>query len=418
MSQSTRERNEEPPLQLSAWVDGVELTLDPPLLRVDLEGLVCGVSPKSIDPLGHTPRERAAFTVFLQSHVDEPRIVTLREATIDARFDPGWAQWSFVSRSVAESEGSVGAEAQDVVNGGSLSLLVRKEDGQRRARIEFAVPLSEGIVPARILFRLSVECRDTRAEMTSALLVRHPESRLLSMLPGLYQEAMEELREEIASPEAPFFKRYLVGFQDALDPLRAALGRLDALFGPYSTPPDFLVWLAAWVCMPLDENWPEMKRRRLVAEAVELFRWRGTKRGLSRFLEIYTGFRPTIHDQPHLGAVLGTETRLGDPRTIIGDVPEHTFTVTVVVPDPTTFDEKAVRRIIESEKPAHAAYRLIVVRPEAGRNGGEADESSSNVLRHPKFGPDAETTTKAAPGDVVDVPRHPWLGFPGSRGVS
>ena len=100
-------------------------------------------------------------------------------------------------------------------------------------------------------------------------------------------------------------------------------------------------------------------------EAVELFRWRGTKRGLSRFLEIYTGVRPIIHDQPQTGAVLGPDTPMGGPATIIGDVPPHTFTVTLPVPNPTDIDEEIVHRIIAAEKPAHTAYRLLIVRRDA-----------------------------------------------------
>jgi hypothetical protein len=112
--------------------------------------------------------------------------------------------------------------------------------------------------------------------------------------------------------------------------------------------------------MVLDENWPVLKRRRLIAQAVELYRWRGTKRGLSDYLEIYTGARPTIHDQPYPGMRLGESARLG-PGNKLGGVLPHTFVVTLAVPDLTAINEQIVRQIIESEKPAHTAYRLQIV---------------------------------------------------------
>ena len=359
------ERSNETPLVLTARVDGVDLDIDPPLLRVDLKGPTFGVSPRSVDPLWHTPDGRPAFTVEMTSHADGPRVVTLRSATTDARFHASWTRWVFAERAVMESEGGHAAEAQDVAGAdGSLTLLLRPGE-TRRARLEFEAPLTEGMEPSRILHRLGVSSGGETGELTSQMLIEHPDSSLLTMLPSIYQDAMAEMRAELSAPDLPFFERYLVGLQDAIDPLREALQKLDALFGPYSAPPDYLVWLATWVCMPLDANWPEMKRRRLVQEAVELFRWRGTKRGLARFIEIYTGVRPVIHDQPQQGAALGSETLMGSPDTIIGDVPEHTFTVTLGVPNPAAVDEEVVHRIIQSEKPAHTAYRLLIVRRDA-----------------------------------------------------
>lgn len=361
------ERSYETRPDLEGAVDGVRIILDPALLRVDLAGPAFGVSPARVDPLWHRPAERPSILVELQSTADGPRVVTLRNATADSRFNTSWTEWIFAERAVMESEGGVGAEAQDVANAdGSLTLLLRPGE-RRRARLEFDVPLIPGLEPTRILHRLRASCGDETQELTSHLLVEHPDSTLLAMLPSIYQEAMADMRAELSAPDLPFFERYLVGLQDSIDPLRAALHKLDALFGPYSSPPDFLVWLAAWVCMPLDANWPEMKRRRLIREAVELFRWRGTKRGLSRFLEIYTGVKPIIQDLPQKGAALGAETLMGAEDTIIGDVPEHTFTVTLGVPNPALVDEETVHRIIESEKPAHTAYRLLIVRRDANK---------------------------------------------------
>ncbi len=359
------ERSSESPLVLTTRVDGVDIDIDPPLLRVDLRGPTFGVSPERVDPLWHRPDDRPAFTVELTSVADGPRVVTLRNRTEDSRFHAGWTSWTFAERAVMESEGGHGAEAQDVAGSdGSLTLLLRPGE-RRRARLEFDVSLVKGLEPSRILHRLQAFSGGETGELTSHLLLEHPDSKLLAMLPGIYQEAMADMRAELSAPDLPFFERYLVGLQDAIDPLREALHKLDALFGPYSSPPDYLVWLASWVCMPMDANWPEMKRRRLISEAVELFRWRGTKRGLSRFLEIYTGVRPIIQDRPQKGAALGGETLMGDAGTIIGDVPDYTFTVTLGVPNPAAVDEEVVHRIIQSEKPAHTAYRLLIVRRDA-----------------------------------------------------
>lgn len=59
---------------------------------------------------------------------------------------------------------------------------------------------------------------------------------------------------------------------------------------------------------------------------------------------------------------LGPDAKLGTDATILGDVPPHTFVVTLATPDPDSLDEKTIRDIIRWEKPAHTAYTLNIVR--------------------------------------------------------
>lgn len=353
-------------LNLTARSKGVEIEVDPGILRVVLQAPVFGFGPERVAALWHEPEPKPRLSFALTNTSDEPRLVRLFEATIDLRFEQSYARWVLGSRRREEDEGGAAAEAQDGVRAdGSLALLLAP--GERRiVEQEFEIPLAPGVEAARLLHEIDVSVEGVEPQrLTSMLMLTHPPSRLLSMLPALYREAMADLREDMTPPETPFFERYLTGVQDVIDPLREALRRLDALFGAYTTPPDMLLYLASWVCMPLDENWPEMKRRKLVQEAAELFRWRGTAHGLRRFLRIYTGIDPVIQDQPQPGVRLGPETCIGEPGVVIGDIPPHTFTVTISHPAPENLDERVIHGIIESEKPAHTAYRLMIVRREA-----------------------------------------------------
>ena len=125
-------------------------------------------------------------------------------------------------------------------------------------------------------------------------------------------------------------------------------------------PLPILPWLSTWVSLALDENWPQLKRRRLIKEAVELYRWRGTRWGLTRYLELYTGITPEINDQPFIGMRLGREALLGR-HTVLGDVPPHTFVLTLAMTGPGQVNEQKVHEIIQANKPAHAAYELRIV---------------------------------------------------------
>lgn len=152
----------------------------------------------------------------------------------------------------------------------------------------------------------------------------------LEYLPSIYRED-------------EFVARFLRIFEDIVSPVELTLENVHAYFDPRITPEGFLPWLAAWVDLSLNENWPIEKRRELIRAGVELYRWRGTKRGMKEYLRIYTGVDPEIVE--HF-----TE-KDGGP---------HRFTVVVRVPDAEALDERTLRRVINAEKPAHTTYALQV----------------------------------------------------------
>jgi phage tail-like protein len=142
-----------------------------------------------------------------------------------------------------------------------------------------------------------------------------------------------------------FMGRFLRIFEDQLAPVEDILSRIAYYFDPRLTPPSFLPWLASWIDLALDENWPEERRRELIHRGTDLYRWRGTRRGLLAYLRIYAGVEPQI--QEHLTADDGG--------------PFH-FSVVLRVADPTAVDEARVRAIIEAEKPAHTTYALRIAK--------------------------------------------------------
>lgn len=106
----------------------------------------------------------------------------------------------------------------------------------------------------------------------------HQTSRYLRYLPGIYQDIASDLAT------------LLQPFEAQLAAFDALLEVVDAYVAPGLTPAaDFLPWLAGWVALTLDEEWEESTRRRLIGQAVELYRWRGTAHGLRRYLQLYTG---------------------------------------------------------------------------------------------------------------------------------
>ncbi|MET8729398.1 phage tail protein [Streptomyces parvus] len=91
-------------------------------------------------------------------------------------------------------------------------------------------------------------------------------------------------------------QRFTAGLDTVLAPVLSTLDNLPAYVDPALAPADFLPWLASWVGVEADPAWPVELRRAVVAHAVELHRWRGTRRGLVERLRLVCGVHAEVRD--------------------------------------------------------------------------------------------------------------------------
>ena len=168
----------------------------------------------------------------------------------------------------------------------------------------------------------------------------HP---LGAALPGLYQDD-------------GFAQRFVSALDEVLAPIFCTLDNLEAYFDPHLAPADFVAWLAEWVGLALDENWPLERQRALVAEAGELYRWRGTKRGLAAHVALYTGTEPEIVDT---GGCEWSAT----PHAKLPGLPAPQVTIRVRVPDAASVDRNRIDAIVAAAKPAHVLHEIEVLQP-------------------------------------------------------
>lgn len=355
-------------LQMEAndtFAASIALAVAPEAIRIPLTpgpGATRMISTASIWRRVHA--EHAA-RVVLRSAIEQVRLIRLTIVSDAPAWNARWLRWSFASRRVSESAGGSAVTAQDTLSsdGRTLTLLILPGE-ERVVSLESGAELDGETYPGSYPFDVVASDSESAAEnrFSCHLTLHHPPSSMLEQLPSIYTSALEETEPQAGGfRDSPFFVRYLLGFEDERAPLDSLLGVTERLVDADVAPEETLTWLATWVSLVLDENWPELKKRRLIKEAVDLYRWRGTRRGLSRYLEIYTGITPHIDDRPLSGIRLGPNAKLG-PEARLGDVPPHTFVVTVATQTPETIDLQTVRRIIESEKPAHTAYDVRVVR--------------------------------------------------------
>ena len=179
------------------------------------------------------------------------------------------------------------------------------------------------------------------------------QGRYLKYLPALYTE------------QDDLMGRFLMLFESFWEPIADRIDHIHYYLDPHLTPNDLLPWLATWVDLMLDEQWPDAKRRRLLSAMVPLYRQRGTRHGLQKYLAIYTGQQARITEHRAHNFVLGKITRLGPSAALGKHNVSYTFDVTLKLPSAENGSQRQGRRrtieaIIESEKPAQAAYTLII----------------------------------------------------------
>ncbi|NJM90880.1 MAG: PASTA domain-containing protein [Myxococcales bacterium] len=134
-------------------------------------------------------------------------------------------------------------------------------------------------------------------------------------------------------------------------------------YDPHVAPVEFLDWLAGWTAFGTELDWPLEKKRALIKRSVDLYRLRGTRRGLTLFLKLFTNHEPDILENtwPFKGFRVDTDARIGLDSVILPPMElAHCFIVTMPMKfeDVTADTVILIHRIIQSEKPAHTHYYL------------------------------------------------------------
>lgn len=105
-----------------------------------------------------------------------------------------------------------------------------------------------------------------------------PRQSYLRYLPDLYQED---------PAAAAFLERFLSLFESVNTDIEQAIAALTRYLDVDGVPAEYLGWLADWLALEADENWPTAARRQLLNDASTLYKQRGTRRGLKHVLERY-----------------------------------------------------------------------------------------------------------------------------------
>ena len=177
---------------------------------------------------------------------------------------------------------------------------------------------------------------------------------------------MRGLIEGLASPhplgtllpplyfEDNFAQRLTAGLDEVLAPVFATLANLPAYVDPRVAPIDFVEWLAGWVGLALDQTWPADRQRALIRQAADLYRLRGTARGIAAHVALYLQIEPEVEETG------GASWSAVPGGSIPGD-PAPALKVRVRVSDPESVNVQRLDAVIRAAKPAHVPHEIEVI---------------------------------------------------------
>jgi phage tail-like protein len=211
---------------------------------------------------------------------------------------------------------------------GLYLLTYRSREADPDEQLRQSLPASEPAPhqPQETVARIPKEPRPT---LPALLLETTSPSKYLEQLPIIFQDN-------------DLFRRMLLIFENIWEQLEQRQDYLEMYFDPRTCPASFLRWLASWFDVAIDPHWPEPRIRALLLELIQLYRWRGTKYGLTRMLEVCGGVTPEITVSPSSPFVLKISVQLAQDGS-----------------DRST-DRQFIEELVKAHKPAHVGYVLEV----------------------------------------------------------
>ncbi len=192
------------------------------------------------------------------------------------------------------------------------------------------VPAASAALGGRRFLWLRITCTGEDPSASPRLLQVQAETTSASYLddlPAVYR------REDTPTH---FLERWLALFRAELGDLEWTLEEMSRRFDPAMAPADHLPWLASWMGFELPSDPDEDARRALLARLPSLYERRGTPAGLSEFVELYSGVRPTIFEafQERRIWQLGVSSYLGLDTALAAALPDGLVVPGLTLADP------------------------------------------------------------------------------------
>ncbi len=195
----------------------------------------------------------------------------------------------------------------------------------------FLLTFDRLVYPEPVVVERPPEAHDVPLSPVDAHLGEHlygipsDKSTWLQYLPAIYSDD-------------EFIGRYLLIFESIMNPIIWTIDNFDLYLSPEVAPSEWLRWMASWFDLLLLPELPIERQRAITHQIGWLFLRRGTPAGLQRLLELYFGVTPEIIENEACHFVV--RLPLSESSSELG--------------------AEVADRLISSQKPAFASYRLEI----------------------------------------------------------
>lgn len=218
----------------------------------------------------------------------------------------------------------------------------------------------------------------------SSMTAEYPRQSYLDDLPSIYRT--DASTAATLEPLLALFERI---FTDVEHNHATLLTALD----PGGIPPDFLEWVGETIGAELDPHWPVAARRAFLARSRELFRMRGTRRGLAAVIDLYVEHievdtsawshaRPETDVEPFRIVEFGDlacarDTPAWEPYGRMIATASGFLVLVHPALEPNHVD--AIGRIVRNQQPAHTRGRAVALRPRMMLTGHEEGDRTMHA---------------------------------------
>jgi len=186
----------------------------------------------------------------------------------------------------------------------------------------------------------------------SKIKIEFPKVTFVDYLPEIYR-----------APEnnSEFLERFLGIFQSIYVDLEDKIDNTPLKYDVDHTTKDFLSWIGDWLSLKNTSVWSEEQLRRLVKEAVKIYKMKGTKRAVAKIVKEYIGIEPIIVEQFDVKENMYYHKQKEVVEKLFGD---NGYVFTVMVPQTHIKDTEnyiELLRVINEVKPVDSICNLVVL---------------------------------------------------------
>lgn len=193
---------------------------------------------------------------------------------------------------------------------------------------------------------------ERKSPQLNRLRVYFPRITYLSYMPAMYQQ-----------DPGGFMERFLALFGAMFESVESDIADLPRRFDSDLVSGPSLRWLGSWLGIEVDEHWTDAQIRRFIQEAPQLYRYRGTRKGIETMVEIYTGRKPQIIEYFQYKAMRESADLRALTDLLYGMNPSSFSVLVTMEQAPTEKQRLMLQRMLDDQKPAFTEARLIVLQP-------------------------------------------------------